>query len=73
MGRPHTFFPVESKILQGRGQNILFAKKSPKDTIFLEKSKNILFYPARGGRGEYKCYVNCDHLQATGIYLLRGY
>ncbi len=63
MGRPHTFFPVESKILQGRGQNILFAKKSPKDTIFLEKSKNILFYPARGGRGGGARALYCSPLR----------
>jgi len=33
------------------GKNILFAKKHQKDTIFLEKVKNPLFWPARKGEG----------------------
>jgi len=50
-GRPQTFFPGEGKIFQGErgGQKHTVCLKTPKkETIFLEKVKNIPNWTARG-------------------------
>jgi len=46
------FFPGEGKIFQGGAKTYYLPKKHLKTYYFsLKKSKNILFWPARGGQG----------------------
>jgi hypothetical protein len=45
------FFPEEGKIYQGGAKTYYLPKKCPKTYYFLsKKSKNILFWPAKGGQ-----------------------
>jgi hypothetical protein len=49
------FYPGEGKIFRGagRGKSYYLPKKCPKTYYFLsKKSKNILFWPAKGGGQE---------------------